>query len=334
MSFSNLSKSSDREKKLLIIAGIMLIVIVLPMLYSMYSGTSGVFARRNALREKVAELERTVERGRLYARRLDEYAAKSLPPRGDQARDWYKKWLLDQAVKSGFQNVKVENLSSSKPNKKNPEIQNFSFRLTGESSLHGLTDLLYDFYGAQHAQLIKTLTLRALEESNKLSVSMDIESFSLDREKHNKGFEMNPISDSAKLEYLRALAQEVNNRALFSAYSPPPGEGPPPAPPQETQQKFTDAMYTYISAVVEINGKYQVWIDRRLKGDQLRLFIGDHIDVNGYDCIIREIDLRKIVIETKVENEEDGSLMDDVQFTIRVGRCIDDFEEEEEEGGV
>ncbi|MGL6194775.1 MAG: hypothetical protein ACRC2T_08140, partial [Thermoguttaceae bacterium] len=77
------------------------------------------------------------------------------------------------------------------------------------------------------------------------------------------------------------------------------------------------AMFTIVKGFVEVNGVYQVWIERRLKGDRLVLHVGDHIEVDGVDCIVRNISFDKLIIEAE------GSL-----YTVRNGKSFEDFEDE------
>ena len=321
--FTIAGPSSKREKQLLLAAGILAVLVMVPLLFSLYGGSSStVFLQRNALRKEVETLEQTVEKKAALQRKLDDYVRRSLPPMGTTTREKYLNLLYDQASACGFQEVKVNSTtstgSSAPKAAKSSGYQTFSYKLTGKASLGSLTKLLQRFYGAELLQLVKSLSIKPLDQSNNMDISMDIEAIALDTAKRTPTIELNPGSNATILETLEAQVQKVNERALFSMYRPPAPVNRTPPTPAQPEQKFTEAMYTYVSAVLEVNGVYQVWIERRLKGDKLKLRIGDHLDINGIDCVIRDITLDKITIAAMLEGDEDPT--QEELYSIRVGK--------------
>ena len=334
--FTITGPTTKREKQLMLVAGILAVSVVVPLLFMLYGGSSAtVFLQRNALRKEVETLEQTVEKKAAIQRKLNDYVSRSLPPMGTTTREKYLNLLYDQASACGFQDVKVNSTtstgSSTLKSAKSSGFQTFSYKLTGKTSLDGLTKLLQRFYGAELLQLIKSISIKPVDQSNRMEISMDIEAIALDAAKRTSTIELNPGSDEQLLETLAAQVRQINERALFSMYRPPTPPNQPTPPPAQPEQKFTEAMYTYVSAVLEVNGICQVWIERRLKGDKLKLKIGDHLDVDGIDCIIRDITLDKITIGAMVEGE--NNQMQEDLYSIRVGRCINDFEIDDESGG-
>ena len=328
--FTIAGPSTKREKQLLLVAGILAVSVMVPLLFSLYGGSSGtVFLQRNALRKEVETLEQTVEKKAAIQRKLNDYVNRSLPPMGTTTREKYLNMLYDQASDCGFKDVKVNSTtgtgSSTPKATKSSGYQTFSYKLTGKASLDGLTKLLQRFYGAELLQLIKSLSIKPLDQSNNMDISMDIEAIALDTAKRTPTIELNPGSNATVLETLEAQVQKVNERALFSMYKPPVPENQAPPTPEQPEPEFTEAMYTYVSAILEVNGVYQVWIDRRLKGDKLKLRLGDHIDIDGIDCVIRDITLDKITIAAKEEDQAEEEL-----YSIRVGKCINDFDVDED----
>ena len=327
--FTIAGPSTKREKQLLLVAGILAVSVMVPLLFSLYGGSSGtVFLQRNALRKEVETLEQTVEKKAAIQRKLDDYVNRSLPPMGTTTREKYLNMLYDQASDCGFKDVKVNSTASSGSSTpktaKSSGYQTFSYKLTGKASLNSLTKLLQRFYGAELLQLIKSLSIKPLDQSNNMDISMDIEAIALDTAKRTPTIELNPGSNATILETLESQVLKINERALFSMYRPPaPANSAPPVPVQP-EQEFTEAMYTYVSAILEVNGVYQVWIDRRLKGDKLKLRLGDHLDIDGIDCVIRDITLDKITIAAKEEDQAEEEF-----YSIRVGKCINDFDVDE-----
>ncbi len=325
--------STKREKQLLLVAGILALLVVIPLLFMLYGGSaSAVIVQRNALRKEVAELEKAVEKKTTIQKKLADYTNKSLPPSGTSTRDKYLKILFDLGLDCGFQDLKVDSISGSTASSsvrmgKSSGFQTFSFKLIGNASLENLTALLRRFYETDLLQMVRSLSIKPIDQSNKMGIVMEIEAIALDSAKR-RSIELNVDPDSAFVEALEQKAKLVNERSLFSVYRPPTPEKGPEGP-QQPEQQFTEAMYTFVSAVFEVNGVCQVWIDRRLKGDKLKLKIGDRFEIDGVDCTIREIDLNQITISLMTEGEDDK--MEETLMTVRVGKCFNDFEGSEDE---
>jgi len=323
------SPSTKREKQLLLVAGMLAFLVLVPLLYSLYGGSSTViFARRNALRKDVEELEKTVQNKAVIQKKLTDYLNQSLPPMGATTRNKYLELLGTLAKECGFQDVKVNSNSTGTSSTttsrttRSSSYQTFSFKLTGSASLEGLTSLLKRFYEAEVLQLVKSLSIKPVDQSNKMEISMDIEAIALEtaRKQLSINWDINEGEDFQQL--LGDQVRRVNERALFSVYRPPVPE--PAAAPPPPEPSFSEAMHTFVSSIVDVNGVYEVWIDRRLKGDVLKLKVGDHLDVDGVDCIVKEIMFDRITIEATIE-EEDGSEVQE-SLTIRSGKCLNDFE--------
>ena len=327
----SISASTKREKQLLLVAGILAILVFVPLLYSLYgSSASKVFIQRNALRQEVQELEKTVQKKAALQKKLTDYVHQSLPPMGATTREKYLNLLTDLVKQCGFQITQLNagssgTSSTAMSRTKSSGFQTFSYKLTGTTSLEGLTSLLKRFYEAEVLQLIKTLSIKPVDQSNKMEISMDIEAIALENAKKQLSINWNINENEDFQQSLGDQVRKVNQRALFSMYKPP--QPPPaenaPAPPVE--QKFSEAMHTFVSGIVDVNGDYQVWIDRRLKGDTLKLKIGDHLDVDGVDCVIRDISFDRVTIGASVE--EEGGEVEESRFSIRVKKSFNDFED-------
>lgn len=330
---TNTSGTSSREKKLMIVAGIMLVIIVIPMLLSFYGGSASLSrAQRNALRDEVETLETKAGSLTMYEKQLRKYMDRSLPPQGEASKDWYRKWLYNQAVKHHFQNVDATDNSSgiarggsAKASKLG--YQTYAFKLGGETSLANLSAFLGDFYKADHLHLIKSLSINSQNQSENLKITMNVETIALDSNTKKVDFadlQMKYAEDPILLAQLDTAKSHINDRKLFSIFQPPQPPNLAPPAPVENEQDFTDAMYTYVTAVIEINGVYQVWINQRLKDRTLRLFVGDKFDVGGTECIVREIHFNKVVVGAIVK---DGDSVEEMPLTIRTGKSFEDCEE-------
>lgn len=321
---------TKREKQLLIVAGFLALFVIIAALYMLYGGSaSRVILQRNHCRKEVAELEQKVANMALYKKQIADYIKRSLPPMGTMTENRYQKIVLDEASDAGFKNAQTF-LISSKSSKKGSEYQAITIKLTGESSLESLTKLMRRFNEHDLLHLIKKLTVKPLEQSNRMSIEMTVEAIALDLAKTKLEIDPNYRTEESYLENLAKQVEEINNRAFFSAYRPPAPERSEPPERSRPRHRFTEAMYTFVSAVIEVNGVSQVWIEQRLKGNKLKLVVGDKFEVDGVECFIREINLHGVKIGAMVESEENENELEEMQYTVRVGKCIDDFDEGEE----
>ncbi len=101
---------------------------------------------------------------------------------------------------------------------------------------------------------------------------------------------------------------------------------PPPPPVREEtppQRTFDEAKYTFVTGIVEVNGRRQVWLTVRTEGKWLRLFEGDTFQVGSLDGKIVRIHPRHVEI-----------LAGQSLVAVRFGQSLDDGEvmstEEEE----
>ncbi len=79
---------------------------------------------------------------------------------------------------------------------------------------------------------------------------------------------------------------------LAVAEPPPPREDPPP------RRTFDEAKYTFVTGIVEVNGRRQVWLTLRTEGKRLRLFEGDSFQVGSLEGKILRIHEREVEIKT------------------------------------
>jgi len=323
---------TKREKQLMLIAGTLAFLVLVPLLYSLYGGSSSkVFAQRNLLRKEVAELQQAVRNKEANQKKLEVYMDQSLPLLGNWAttRDRYQIRLGNLMRDNGFQdsNVTVNRATSQTPTTRSNRngFQTFSYRLRGTASLEALTNLLREFYAAEFLHIIKSLSITPVEQSNRMTISMEVEAIALDNAKRQTNIAWNPSEDTDFQQLLGDYVRQVNDRALFSVYRPPTPPTPPPTPPPPPPEYvFTEAMHTIVGFIGDVNGVYEVHLDRQLKGDKLRLKVGDRFTVDGIECVIREIRFDRITIGA-IDDESDPPQED--RFSIRMGKSINDFEE-------
>jgi len=309
----------------MLIAGTLAFLVLVPLMYSLYGGSSSkVFVQRNMLRNDVQELQQAVRKKEAVQKKLTEYLDQSLPPNATTHYK-YSDILWNLMKESGFQDFKVNsttNLSSATSRSNRNGYQTFSYKLTGTASLEGLTNLLKQFYGTPLLQVIKSLSIKPLDQSNRMAITIDIEAIALDTAKRQTNIDWvyNPDAEQTLSDYVR----QVNERALFSVYRPPMPPAPPDVPPLPPKEpSFTEAMHTIVAFISDVNGRYEVHLDRRLKGDKLRLKVGDRFEIDGTDCIVREIRFDRITIG--IVDEEDPS--EEILLSVRLGKSFNDFDD-------
>jgi hypothetical protein len=81
----------------------------------------------------------------------------------------------------------------------------------------------------------------------------------------------------------------------FAVVDPPK---PLPDKPREEPVKFDDAKFTYLTAVLDVDGKPEAWLVVRTTGKTLKLQPGEKISVGKFKGTIKEIHQQEIQIET------------------------------------
>jgi hypothetical protein len=105
-------------------------------------------------------------------------------------------------------------------------------------------------------------------------------------------------------------AKETSQTLRFEISDPPPPEEPP------VRRSFDEAKYTFVTGIVEINGRRQVWLTVRSEGKWLRLFEGETFQVGSFEGKIVKIHPRHVEIQSQ-----------DTILSVRYGQSISEGEE-------
>ena len=103
-------------------------------------------------------------------------------------------------------------------------------------------------------------------------------------------------------------AREVSQTIQLAVTDPPPPDEEPP--PRRT---FDEAKYTFVTGIVEVNGRRQVWLTVRTDGTWLRLHEGDTFQVGAMDGRVLRIYPRSVDIEAN-----------DAVYSVRFGQSLHD----------
>jgi hypothetical protein len=96
---------------------------------------------------------------------------------------------------------------------------------------------------------------------------------------------------------------------------------PPPPPPREEPQvvvakpSFALAQFAYVTAITEVNGRRQTWINLRTDGSTLKLFEGDEFSVGQVPVLVRQIQGDSVELEAEVLEK---------RFRVRLGQNLAD----------
>lgn len=114
-----------------------------------------------------------------------------------------------------------------------------------------------------------------------------------------------PKSHRLALASLGDYQKLIKDRDLFSPYTPPPPpprkvverppqKAPPPPPPPP---RFDDSAYAYVTAILEVDERPQIWLYVRTTGKLLKLHEGDPVKVGRFDGKVKRIGRRSVEIQ-------------------------------------
>ena len=285
-----------REKILAIATGVLLVGIVGKLLLSFYGGdTSRLRATRDNLLAANAKARDQVRKAAQTEVKLAQWRKRALP--SQHTGPLYQNWLLEIGDKVRFRNTKVEAnepRTLMDPTDRTPIYHRLSFNVHAQGTLEQLTQWLYEFYSAGYLHKIDTLSAKPTEGSRGLELAIAVEALVLPdpSRKNELPKDLRSLLAQPDLSKYRAAIVERN---LFAPYSPPrPPEkkkDTPPPPP------FDPSRYVYVTAIVEVDGKPQVWLEARTTGEKFHLRKGESFQIGGLRGTILDIDSRHIQSE-------------------------------------
>jgi len=318
-------KLRRREKILAAVAGALMVLLMFRVALVLGRASVGASGRslaelravRDKKQEELARHRRAVEQAEQAALKLAEWQRRSLPSDPTAARAQYQDWLRELVEQIEFQQRDV---FSGEPQSRQGIYTVFPFRIQGRASLEQVVRFLYEFYQAGHLHKVRRLALLPVEGSSLLDVSISIEALALpkadrrqslctersDRLKHDDVAEYLEQIDRRLMERLKEGDRYVDRGGLFLAYQPPPPPPPPPRPPSPPPRppsppprppRFDHCKYTRVSAILEVDGKPQVWLLVHTTGQCLELEEGDSFEIAGTHGRIVRIGIHEVEIE-------------------------------------
>ncbi len=265
---------------------------------------SDLRAQRDTKQNVLDGHRRTVERAEQAAAKLAEWQRRCLPSDPAAARAHYQEWLRELIERLEFRDREV---FSGEPQSRQgaggvPIYTVFPFRIQGRATLEQVVRFLHAFYTAGHLHKV-------------LDISVSIEALSLPRaDRRDRLGEVR--SDRLEFDDVETYLQQIDRRLMegdryverggvFAAYQPPP---PPPRPPEPrppyrppapppSPPRFDHCKYTKVSAILEIDGKPEVWLLVQTTGERRRLGEGEAFEIGGTRGRVIRIGLHEVEIE-------------------------------------
>jgi Tfp pilus assembly protein PilO len=286
----------------------------------LFSGPGGSLADLQQRRDKLTE-EKQQKQGRVdqalrkVAGKLNEWNHRSLPPDAKLARPLYEKWLVSLMEEAGLGQAKLE---PGKIRARPGVYTAVPLSLRARGSLDKLTAFLYKFYSAGYLHKVRTLSIKPMEKGADFELALAIEALCLpgaeQKDELPSGLRSRlELPDAAAYLALLQRRRMENDRfaaagGFFAPYAPPPPPPEPPRvvrvepkadprPPEPPKPSFDPAKHAFVTAILDVGGKPQVWIVVRTTGQTLKLQQGEPFEIGSVQGTIARINPRSLEID-------------------------------------
>ena len=279
-----------REQLLVIVAGIILFVIIMLILPGQFSELTKLENDRKSQIEKIEELNVHAKNKEEIQKRLalmTGQALAALGPARNQSESGYQSWLLALGENAGIDNIQIRQSSTSGIR----DIYNkVVFTLTGEGRLDQIAEFLRRFHRTDYLHIITRVTPTPTQRNpNIFNVSFTIEVLSLMQVRTSNMPGTNGMT-IAMTDEERQMLTTIRDRAILSAYTPPP----PPIPatsPQPPREDFSHTPFCVLTAIVMTDGRPQCWIHHRTAGRMYYLFEDESFTLEGTRATVKKIEI-------------------------------------------
>jgi hypothetical protein len=284
----------QRERTLAVALGVAVTLIVLYWGFGQYRS---MFSTRESLletrRREVSELDSRLAKINRDKAQRQELEERSLPKDPIVAERLYREWLASLAGKLNGWSVGTREVRT-----RSKGYTARGFRLSGEGTLEQITQVLFDFYSANHLHQITMLNIDPQEKTGALKLDMHVDALILPGVKRTDSLTTKP-GDNLVLEGFDAYKTAIVGRNLFAEYKAP--ETPPtPSPPKPN---FDKAKLAFFTSIVEVDGRPQAWLVDRGVSKQTELYEGEEFDVAGVKGKVKRIDLDRGFVELEIDGK-------------------------------
>lgn len=293
-----------REMTLFAVLGLFAVFLIGTAVYS--AVVSPYLAKQRnyqQLAAQVAQKQRQLNDLSKAEEKLRVAREQSLPADPAVARRLYENWLLQSAQAAGFDGVKIE---SGEVRREKDLFYRFPVVLRGQATLEKLTAFLHAFYGRKYLHRIQQISITPGKDGKSMDVMVSVDAVVVDGAAAKDALpegeptrrELPPVKD-----YVNVIA----GRNLFAVYQPPPPPRPPrpPEPPRRPPPPppaLDPSRFAYVNAIVEVNGKREVWLYSRTEDKTLRLSENDPFAVGAVKGRVVRIGIRDVEVEMNGES--------------------------------
>jgi hypothetical protein len=284
----------QRERILAIGLGLVVLLIVLYFGFGRYRT---MFTSRESLletrRREVSQLDAKLAKINRDMARRRELEKRSLPSAIYEAERLYQEWLVSIAGRLTAPNVTTRDVRT-----RSKGYEALGFRVSGEGTLEQITQVLHDFYSANHLHQITMLNIDPQEKTKTLKLDMHVDALILPGVKRTNTLTSEP-GDNLALEGFDTYKSAIVGRNLFAEYAPPAAQ-PTPEPPKPD---FDKAKLAFFTSIVEVDGRPQAWLVDRAVSKQTYLYEGDEFDVAGVKGKVKRIDFDRGFVELEIDGK-------------------------------
>jgi len=180
--------------------------------------------------------------------------------------------------------------------------------------LEQISEFLRRFHRTDYLHLVRKVSPRPIKNSKEMDVSITVEALSLPQAGARRTLRSISPESLAVTEDEKKMLAEITDRNLFAPYVPPRQAGEPTAPPPKPDD-FDHSPYCFVTGIVEVDGKFQVWIDLRTEGKKFKLHEGEMFRLGGVRCYVRKIEYDRVQFEAA------GGL-----YKVKIGKSFADYE--------
>jgi hypothetical protein len=323
----------QRERRLAQITGIVALIAAVQFGYTFIQGAFDERQSRiGALEQDLTDKGSAQIRGKRAKKRIEEWNKRSLPSNLDRARSLYQNWLANKVEDLRLAKAEV----SSGPAIPRQGIYNrLPFMVRGQGNLGQITQLLYEFYRADHLHQVQRLSLTPIAApGGDASAQASMPSaageqtaqpafgppggfgpgmFGMRGMFGGRGMpgmdQMTLFDISMSIEALvlpgadrsDQLNAAASKRLAFEElddYRRPITRRNIFAPYVERPQSGDESQDAYITAVMKVDGRLQAWLSFRNLGMIRKLREGDRVDVGSVHATVVTIREQAIEIES------------------------------------
>jgi len=288
----DLSNPQQRERVLVVIAGIALCFIVMLVLPGQFGELTRLDRQRKNLENSIEDLkrhDRIKDDVRERLRTMESQAIADSGSARNMAELGYQQWLLELARNVGIGGDNAQIRPSTAAGVR--DIYNkVVYTLEGEGRLDQIAEFLRRFHRTDYLHLMTNVSPRPSPRNpNVFTVTFRIEVLVLPQVRVNNvprtDEEITAITDEE-----RQMLATIRERAILSAYTPPPPDPPPPTP-TPPRLPFDETPYCVVTAIVMVDDRPQCWINHRPAGRMYHLFEEESFMLEGIRATIKKIEM-------------------------------------------